>query len=432
LHADGQVIIVVLQAPAASHAAADVLTPFMHDCPAPHAVPTCRLPVVMQTGSPVAHEVIPSLHGSVGVQTPSVHGTQLPALQTWFIPQLAPLPTDVPVSWQVWLPVVQTCIPVWQGLVGVHMPPFAQATHAPPLQTMFMFVPHGVPGATFPVSAQTGTPVTHEFAPVLHGFVGWQVEPGLHIPHVPLLQTMSMPHDAPLTRLRPVSEQVIVGEHVCVPAWHRFVGVHDMPALHETQLPELQTWLFPQLLPLATFPDSAQTAAPVLHVVVPVRQGLPLTGQLAPSWQSMQAPAALQTLFMPQPFPAATSVPVSLQTGVPVAHASVPVWQGLVGMQGAACWQALHWPVRQTIPVPHDAPLGLSAFSVQTATPVAQTFVPVRHRLVGVQVLPPLQVTQLPALLHTMFGAHMVPVPWNLPVSMHDITLLAEQTVCPT
>src|SRR5215471_6201012 len=105
------------------------------------------------------------------------------------MPQLVPLGTEVPVSMQVWLPVVQTCVPVWHGLVGTHEPPFAHGTHAPALHTMFVFVPHGVPFATFPVSAQTGTPVTHEFAPVLHGFVGWQ-EPGAHIPHVPLLQTM--------------------------------------------------------------------------------------------------------------------------------------------------------------------------------------------------------------------------------------------------
>ena len=76
--------------------------------------------------------------------------------------------------------------------------------------------------------------------------------------------------------------------------------------------------------PLATLPDSAQTGAPVLQVVVPVRQGLPVTVQFAPTVQSPQAPAALQTLFVPQLVPAATSVPLSVQTGVPVEQASVP------------------------------------------------------------------------------------------------------------
>jgi hypothetical protein len=53
------------------------------------------------------------LHGSDGVQvTPPAHGTQLPALHTWFAPQLVPLASAVPVSWQVALPVVQVSVPV--------------------------------------------------------------------------------------------------------------------------------------------------------------------------------------------------------------------------------------------------------------------------------------------------------------------------------
>ena len=100
--------------------------------------------------------------------------------------------------------------------------------------------------------------------------------------------------------------------------------MHDIPAVHGTQLPVLQTMLVPHVVPLATFPDSAQTGAPVLHVVAPVRHGLPETVQDPPTVQSPQAPAALQTLFVPQLVPAATSVPLSLQTGVPVEQASVP------------------------------------------------------------------------------------------------------------
>ena len=135
---------------------------------------------------------------------------------------------------------------------------------------------------------------------------------------------MFVPHVVPLARFFPVSVQVIAGEQAAVPAWQGFAGVHDMPTVHDTQLPELQTMLVPHEVPLATLPDSAQTGAPVLQVVVPVRQGLPLTVQLAPTVQSPQAPAALQTLFVPQLVPAGTSVPLSLQTGVPVAQASKP------------------------------------------------------------------------------------------------------------
>jgi hypothetical protein len=220
-------------------------------------------------------------------------------------------------------PVVQTSVPLWQGLlVGVQAPPAVHETQLPLLHTMF--VPHDVPFPTLPVSAQTEAPVTHEVAPVLHRFSGWQLAPAVHGVHVPLLQTMFIPQVVPLTRFLFVSEQVIAGEQACVPAWHGFAGVQASPTVHETQLPELHTRFVPQEVPLATLPDSAQTGAPVLQVVVPVRQGLPVTAQFAPTVQATQAPAALQTRFVPQLVPAGTFVFVSVQTGVPVEQASVP------------------------------------------------------------------------------------------------------------
>jgi hypothetical protein len=218
---------------------------------------------------------------------------------------------------------MQVSVPVWQGLaVGVQAPPGVHETQVPVLHTWLL--PQVVPLATFPVSAQTGTPVTHEFAPVLHLFDGWQLAPAVHGPQTPLLQTLFGPHTAPLVRFLLVSAHVIVGEQVCVPAWHGFAGVQDSPAVHDRQLPELHTRFVPQVVPLATLADSAQTGTPVLHVVVPVRQGLPLTAQVAATLQSPQAPVVLQTLSVPQLVPAAASVPLSVQTGVPVAQASVP------------------------------------------------------------------------------------------------------------
>ena len=94
--------------------------------------------------------------------------------------------------------------------------------------------------------------------------------------------------------------------------------------MHDTQVPALHTRFVPQEVPLATFADSAHTGTPVLQVVVPVRQGLPVTGQLVPTLQSPQTPVALHTLSVPQLVPAATSVFLSVQTGVPVEQASVP------------------------------------------------------------------------------------------------------------
>ena len=96
------------------------------------------------------------------------------------------------------------------------------------------------------------------------------------------------------------------------------------PAVQARHAPALQTMFVPQDVPLATFPDVMHTGAPVLHAVAPVLQGFPVTAQLAPDWQAMQLPVALQTWSGPQLVPAETSVALSLQTGVPVEQACVP------------------------------------------------------------------------------------------------------------
>lgn len=96
------------------------------------------------------------------------------------------------------------------------------------------------------------------------------------------------------------------------------------PTVQAVHVPALQTMFVPQEVPFAAFADSVQTGAPVLQDVVPVRHGLPLTLQVAPSVQLTQLPVEPQTLLVPQPVPAATTVPVSLQTAVPVAQVSVP------------------------------------------------------------------------------------------------------------
>jgi hypothetical protein len=83
-------------------------------------------------------------------------------------------------------------------------------------------------------------------------------------------------------------------------------------------------------------------------------------------------------------------------------------------------------PVWQTIPVPHDVPFGLSAFSMQTAVPVVHTLVPVRQRLAGVQAEPAVQMTHAP-LLQTLFVPQLVPFASEVPVSVHVIVPVAEQ-----
>ena len=88
--------------------------------------------------------------------------------------------------------------------------------------------------------------------------------------------------------------------------------------------PPLQTMFVPQEVPFATFPDSVQIGVPVSQATLPVRHGLPLMLQVAPTVQLTQLPVEPQTLFVPQLVPAARSVPLSLQTGAPVEHVSAP------------------------------------------------------------------------------------------------------------
>jgi hypothetical protein len=113
LQALGQVVVVVTQAWLALHISAEVLMPLVHDCAAPHSVPTGLLVVAAQTDVPVAHDVLPFLHGLVGEQvSPAVQETQPPVLQTMFVPHVAPSASEVPASVQVALPVWQDNVPL--------------------------------------------------------------------------------------------------------------------------------------------------------------------------------------------------------------------------------------------------------------------------------------------------------------------------------
>ena len=291
----------------------------------PHDKPFALLVPSTQVIEPLKQEVVPFLQLLVGLvvhAAPAVHAMQIPLLQTMFRPHPVPLALLVP-STQVIVPVAQEVVPFLQLFVGLvmHAAPAVHALQIPLLQTP---VPHAVPFATFPVSAQTTTPVTHEVVPVLHRFVGWQATPAWQMPHAPLLQTMFVPQVAPLAMFRPVSEQVMVGEQDCVPAWQGLAGVQASPVVHDTHAPALHTMFVPQEVPLATFADSTHTVTPLLQALVPVRHGLLGTAQIAPTLQSPQTPVALQTLSSPQAVPAGTIAVPALQTGVPEPQASVP------------------------------------------------------------------------------------------------------------
>ena len=56
-----------------------------------------------------------------------------------------------------------------------------------------------------------------------------------------------------------------------VPSWQGFERAQVPPAVHETQLPALQTMLFPHDVPSVTaFPVSWQDIVPVWQLIVPV------------------------------------------------------------------------------------------------------------------------------------------------------------------
>jgi hypothetical protein len=350
-----------------------------------------------------------------------------PPLQTLLFPHEVPSVT-FPVSAQTEVPVAHEVAPVRQGFAGVQLTPAAQLPHVPPLQTLLF--PHGVPSATFPVSAQTEVPVAHEVAPVRHGLAGVQLTPAVQEAQAPLLQTLFIPQDVPFATF-PVSAQTgaPVRQEVA-PVRQAFAGVQAAPAVQAAHVPLLHTMFVPHDAPLETFPDSVQTGAPESQAVVPVRHGLPLTLQVASAVQLTQLPVEPQTLFVPQLVPAATSVPLSLQSGVPVVHVSAPRWQGFVGTQLAPSAQAPHCPARHTIPAPHEVPFGWSPDSEQTAAPVAQEIVPARHESpAGEQAPPAIQVAQAPAL-QTLSSPQTVPFACGCCVSVQDATP-AEQAVCP-
>ena len=95
-------------------------------------MPLGRLPDSIQSGEPVAHDVVPVLQALVGWQLePAAQVTQVPALQTRSVPQPAPFGSELPVSVQL-IVGVQTMMPVWQAFPGTQIEPAEQVAQAPP------------------------------------------------------------------------------------------------------------------------------------------------------------------------------------------------------------------------------------------------------------------------------------------------------------
>jgi hypothetical protein len=78
-------------------------------------------------------------------------------------PQEVPLSALLPVSEQVWLPVLQELVPLWHGFAGTQATPDVHDTQLPALHTKL--VPQLVPSALL-LAVHTGLPVEHEMVPV--------------------------------------------------------------------------------------------------------------------------------------------------------------------------------------------------------------------------------------------------------------------------
>jgi hypothetical protein len=191
--------------------------PALQTMPVPHIVPAALLPLSTQTDEPVAQDVVPVLHALGGWHTvPAVQETHIPARQTRSEPQVIPSGWFIVVSVQTAPPVSQASVPLWQGLVGGQLAPAMQATQAPLVHTML--APQGVPLGLFPDVTHAETPVAHEVIPALHGSVGWQVFPAAQALQIPLLHTLSVPHDVPFVIAAAVSVQLIAGAQTLTPA----------------------------------------------------------------------------------------------------------------------------------------------------------------------------------------------------------------------
>ena len=100
---------------------------------------------------------------------------------------------------------------------------------------------------------------------------------------------------------------------------HGFEGVQDAPWVQAVQtLDGEQTWFAPQLAPAGTNDVGVQTSTPVPQVMAAVAAQGSGEAQAAPALQAAQVPA-LQTWFAPQLVPFGSAAPAT-QTGPPDAQ----------------------------------------------------------------------------------------------------------------
>jgi hypothetical protein len=112
-----------------------------------------------------------------------------------------------------------------------------------------------------------------------------------------------------------------------------------------------------------------------------------------------QLPDASQT--PPAHADPAGALPVALQTGAPLEHTRLPVRHAVVGVQLMPLVHATHVPEPLHTPPAHAVPEAALPLAMQTGAPVAQWVVPVVHGSPVEHDAPSLQVTHAPEPSHT-------------------------------
>jgi hypothetical protein len=167
----------------AEFCAHELHTPPLQTWLTPQAVPSpACIPVSVHAGGVAVQSRVPVSQGfAMGVHAlPAMHAPHTPFSQTMLpVPHMLPLRTFMPVSLQTDTPVAQSVEPTWQTFDGMHVSPSAQAMHVPLLHTSP--VPHMVPFLAFiPVSVHLAVPLVQSIVPVWQALVGVHDPPPTH------------------------------------------------------------------------------------------------------------------------------------------------------------------------------------------------------------------------------------------------------------
>jgi hypothetical protein len=111
---------------------------------------------------------------------------------------------------------------------------------------------------------------------------------------------------------------------------------------------------------------------------------------------------------MPQPVPSGALAVVSLHTSIPPVQADVPLWHGLLGVQGAPAVHDWHTPLVQYMFVPHGKPFAWLPCAVHCG-PIPQEICIFWHEPASLQSTPAVHATQLPPEQTEPASLHCVP-----------------------